>query len=53
MNYVPSLRDSGKFLACRAENRELPESTLEDGWKLEIYCKRVPSEMENFLAIME
>ena len=39
MNYVPSLRDSGKFLACRAENRELPESTLEDGWKLEIYCE--------------
>ena len=26
-------------MACRAENPELPDATLEDGWKLEIYCK--------------
>ena len=39
LNYIPSVRDAGKFMACRAENRELPAATLEDGWKLEIYCK--------------
>ena len=39
MNYVPTIRDAGKYMACRAENPELPDATLEDGWKLEIYCK--------------
>ena len=39
LNYVPSVRDAGKFMSCRAENPELPDATLEDGWKLEIYCK--------------
>ena len=39
LNYIPSVRDAGKFMSCRAENPELPDATLEDGWKLEIYCK--------------
>ena len=39
LNYVPTIRDAGKYMACRAENSELPDATLEDGWKLEIYCK--------------
>ena len=39
LNYVPSIRDAGKYMACRAENSELPDATLEDGWKLEIHCK--------------
>ena len=39
LNYVPTIRDAGKYMACRAENPELPDATLEDGWKLEIYCK--------------
>ena len=38
LNYVPTIRDAGKYMACRAENPELPDATLEDGWKLEIYC---------------
>ena len=38
LNYVPSIRDAGKYMACRAENSELPDATLEDGWKLEIHC---------------
>jgi len=39
LNYVPSVRDAGKFMACRAENPEVPDATLEDGWKVEIHCK--------------
>jgi len=40
INYVPSVRDAGKYMSCRAGNPELPDaSTLEDGWKLEIHCK--------------
>lgn len=38
LNYVPTIRDAGKYMACRAENPELPDATLEDGWKLEIHC---------------
>ena len=39
LNYVPTIRDAGKYMACRAENPELPDATLEDGWKLEIHCE--------------
>ena len=39
INYVPSVRDAGKYMSCRAENPELPDSSLEDGWKLEIHCE--------------
>jgi len=40
INYVPSVRDAGKYMSCRAGNPELPDaSTLEDGWKLEIHCE--------------
>ena len=39
INYVPSVRDAGKYMSCRAENPELADSSMEDGWKLEIHCK--------------
>ena len=48
LNYVPSIRDAGKYIACRAENSELPDATLEDGWKLEIHCKFLS---ENYLRV--
>ena len=28
LNYVPSIRDAGKYMACRAENSELPDATI-------------------------
>ena len=37
LNYTPTIRDAGKYMSCRAENPELPDATLEDGWKLEIH----------------
>ena len=39
INYVPSVRDAGKYMSCRAENAEIPDSSMEDGWKLEIHCE--------------
>ena len=39
INYVPSVRDAGKYMSCKAENPELPDSSIEDGWKLEIHCE--------------
>ncbi len=41
IQYVPSVRDAGKYMSCRAENPELPESSLEDGWKLVIHCEYI------------
>lgn len=43
INYVPSVRDAGKYMSCKAENPELPDSSIEDGWKLEIHCELSPS----------
>ena len=37
LNCTPTIRDAGKYMSCRAENPELPDATLEDGWKLEIH----------------
>ncbi len=39
INYVPSVRDAGKYMSCRAENPEVPDSSMEDGWKLKIHCE--------------
>ena len=28
LNYVPCIRDAGKYMACRAKNSELPDATI-------------------------
>lgn len=35
--YDPLAGDSGEFLACRANNRLLPDTRLEDQWKLDVH----------------
>lgn len=39
LELVPNADDAGKYLFCRAENRYLPEATIEDKWKLTVNCK--------------
>lgn len=35
----PTARDNGKTVICRAENTDIPDSALEDEWKLHVQCK--------------
>ena len=39
LTFVPASDDSGKHLSCRAENSQIINSRIEDGWKLEVHCK--------------
>jgi hypothetical protein len=37
--FIPSVLDAGNLLVCRAGNPGIPDSMMEDAWKLEIHCK--------------
>ena len=37
--FVPTIKDAGKFVGCRAADMLTGEGSLEDGWELAITCK--------------
>jgi hypothetical protein len=40
---VPTVEDDGKYLTCRAENPDIPDSALEDKWRLDVQYQPVVS----------
>ncbi|CAK9807697.1 Hmcn1 [Anthophora plagiata] len=41
LSYVPNIDDDGKYLTCRAENPLIPDSALEDKWRLDVQYEPV------------
>ncbi|KAE8752474.1 hypothetical protein FOCC_FOCC000596 [Frankliniella occidentalis] len=36
LGFVPAIDDDGKYLTCRSENPSIPDSALEDRWRLDV-----------------
>ncbi|EFN75494.1 Myelin-associated glycoprotein [Harpegnathos saltator] len=41
LSFVPTIDDDGKYLTCRVENPAIPDSTLEDKWRLDVQYQPV------------
>ena len=39
LTFIPVVDDDGKYLTCRAENPFIPDSAIEDKWRLVVHCK--------------
>ncbi|XP_053613496.1 hemicentin-1 [Plodia interpunctella] len=37
LSLVPSVEDDGRFLTCRAENKHIVDSAIEDKWRLNVH----------------
>lgn len=39
LTFIPTVDDDGKYLTCRSENPFIPDSAIEDKWRLVVHCK--------------
>lgn len=39
LTFIPVVDDDGKYLTCRSENPFIPDSAIEDKWRLVVHCK--------------
>ena len=39
LSFRPEKEDDQKFLSCQARNQLLPDTAVEDQWKITVYCK--------------
>ncbi|XP_021945132.2 uncharacterized protein LOC110843474 isoform X2 [Folsomia candida] len=50
LTFIPTMEDMGKTLICQAENPQIPGSTIEDGFKMDIhYVPQVTLELGSTL----
>lgn len=45
LTFIPVVDDDGKYLTCRSENPFIPDSAIEDKWRLVVHCKSALLEM--------
>ena len=38
-HFTPEKEDDQKFLSCQARNDLIPDTAVEDQWKITVYCK--------------
>ena len=53
LTFIPMVDDDGKYLTCRAENPFIPDSAIEDKWRIVVYCKYSLILFILFLSIMK
>jgi hypothetical protein len=37
--FIPDDDDQDKFITCRAENLQVPSSSVEDQWRITVHCE--------------
>ena len=37
--FTPEKEDDGKFLSCRARNKLIENTAVEDQWQITVYCE--------------